>query len=75
MKLADLKQKATASELTLIDAVETALREEVARDLKKRLGEFLLKNPPPDREIMRFQPDMMRDWSTHLNKHLGLETP
>lgn len=54
MTLEDLKKRATASELTLIEAVEAALRPAIIAEVRKKAFEFVNANPPPTREEMRF---------------------
>lgn len=58
----------TASELTLIEATEAALRQSMVTEVKKSLIEFITKNPPPDR--YREGTDM-RVWFDRLDKHLN----
>jgi hypothetical protein len=74
MTLKDIKQKATASELTLIERVEFLLRDEANASAFKTLLEFVQKNPPPNREDMRFSDaNPWGDWNARLTKHLNLE--
>lgn len=71
MTLKDLKQKATASELTLIEATEALLREEVTTALKDAAIGFLVKNLPPSREDLRFDgSDALRSWINNFTKAL-----
>ena len=75
MSLEDLKKRATASELTLIEAVEKSLRADVIVEVKRRLSEFVSKNPPMIRESSINPASELRDCGTRLEKYLNPETP
>lgn len=74
MTLEDLKKRATASELTLIEATESAVRASLTTDMLTLLASYLHENPPPSREDFRFGGnDVYREWFSRLSKHLNLE--
>jgi hypothetical protein len=75
MTLQDLKQRATASELTLIEKTESLLREEAVSAMRKAAVEFIQRFPPPDREILHFEPDALRDWLGKFTKTVNPEKP
>ena len=72
MTLDDLKKRATASELTLIEAVEKAIRQEVSLETRKAVYDYILKNPPG---YHRPEGMEMRDWFQRMEKHLNPDTP
>jgi hypothetical protein len=73
MTLDELKKRATASELTLIEATEKTLRKEVIRDVTTRLVNFIGDNPPPSREDHKFDQSAGRRWSERLAEALDPE--
>ena len=75
MTLKDLKDRATASELTLIEAVETTLRGEITQGTRTHLLEFCGANPPPDPRDPRYHRTDAEAWVARLDKHLNREAP
>ena len=69
MTLQDLKSKATAGELCLIDQMDKFIRtEEEARMIKLTL-EFIGKNPPPSTEDRIFDRDSGQKWLKRFEAH------
>jgi len=57
MTLDELKKRATAAEIALIESVERELSPEIAKNIKNKALKFLGKNLPPDRDEYRFNRD------------------
>ena len=74
MNLEDLKKRATASEITLIETVEKALQAEMTRRIKEEAVRFIRAHPPV---IDRFEkPDVtIREWVARFEKHLNPDSP
>lgn len=70
MNLEDLKKRATASELTLIEAVESTLRGDVVNEVRKETIKFVDRNMPPTREDYRMDGNVGVRWLAMLEKHL-----
>ena len=75
MTLDDLKKRATASELTLIEAVEKSLRDETEPLVKRKVLEFIRTNRVPSMDDARFNNDVYPQWLSRLEKHLNPGTP
>lgn len=73
MTLEELKKRATAAELTLIDAAEKTLREGLELETTKRVVEFITANPPPGREDLHYDRDAGHQWMRRLREHLTQE--
>lgn len=74
MTLDELKARATASEITLIEATEAATREKVAAETRRSVIAFCRKNAPPNSEYLRYQPDAAQNWLGKLEKHLEIKS-
>ncbi len=72
MSLDELKKRATAGELTLIEATEKAVRLEGTLEVKKKVLEYVMRNPP---ERLLTDSGTMREWFARLDKHLNPEEP
>lgn len=74
MTLQALKDKATAAEITLIEAVESAVRGELEHEarmiIQRRLDAFLTKNP-----IARVVGPDLREWAALFDEALRNSTP
>ena len=71
MTLQDLKQRATASESALIEAVESALREDVAVEARRSLITFVNGNPPPGCVQDLMFPGSAKAWMADLTEHMN----
>lgn len=72
--LDDLKKRATAAELTLIEATIAAIRPDVVTEVNATLMEWLKKNDPTDR-IDHYSQEQLRRWYHDLKTHLSTLTP
>ena len=70
VNLEDLKKRATASELTLIEAVESALRKEMTMSVKVEAMNFIRANPPIIDRFENDARDRISSWLATLEKHL-----
>ena len=74
VRLEDLKKRATAAELTLIEAVETEVWKKFEHEaiviIQRRLSNFLLKNPLG----CHVGPEL-REWSKLFDEALKNPTP
>lgn len=75
MTLQELKKRATASELTLIEAVEESLYEEIVEEVKQKAFCFIEKNLPPDRETIQFSPESAKNWGRDFKEALNSVEP
>lgn len=71
MNTKELKSKATASELTLIEAVESAVRKELLGDVLRELFDWMDKNMPPSRDDLAFCRESGKQWATRLQENLN----
>lgn len=72
MSLEDLRKRATAAELTLIDAVVAEVKREARSEVKKAVFEFMTKNPPIIREYGGDPDGQMRTWFARMDEHFAL---
>ena len=75
MNLEDLKKRATASELTLIEATEKALRADAVSEVRKKVLFFIQGDFPPSRDDFRMRRDAGDAWLRRLDEHLIPEEP
>lgn len=70
MTIEDLKKRATASEITLIEMVEASLQKEIYQKTLDSFFEFCNANPPlfDTRENPR---ESMNRWVVRLNSHMN----
>ncbi len=73
MTLQELKNKATAAELCLIDRVEGLIVTEIEKRVTAKVLSFMRANPPPSRDDVRFEPDIIKRWLTAIEKHMSDE--
>lgn len=71
MTLEDLKKRATASELTLIEATEAALRASLTAEMKKSVKEFIMANNPPSRDEVYRDQGAYPTWFARMDRHLN----
>ena len=75
MTLDELKKRATASELTLIEAVESGIAAKAYEETRKRVIEFLRKNMPPSLDCYRMDAQAGTRWLARLDQHMNPEAP
>ena len=71
MTLDDLKTRATAAEMALIEATEDAVRDDVVREIRKSVLGFINTNPPPRRDDQFFEQSTANNGLARLDKHLN----
>lgn len=70
MNLKELKTKASAAEFTLIETVEKLVRENIEAETRRKMLDFMVKNPPPSREERLFSGGGDA-WMTNLERHMS----
>lgn len=70
MNLTDLRERATAAELVLIDKVKALVKLEVRDLIITETLKFISAHNPPSREDCIFNKDAPKNWINALNKHL-----
>lgn len=70
MNLKELKTKASAAEFTLIETVEKLVRENIEAETRRKMLDFMVKNPPPSREERLFGGGGDA-WMTNLERHMS----
>ena len=71
MNLKELKTKASAAEFTLIETVEKLVRENVEAETRRKMLDFVVKNPPPSREDRVMFGQTGEAWMTNLERHMS----
>lgn len=70
MTFDELRKRATAAELTLIDTVIKLMDEELTAKVKQRATKFLMANHPPSREVAMFDREAMGNWAKRFSEAL-----
>lgn len=68
MTLEELRNRATATEITLIDTVIKLMEEELQTKVEQRATKFLMANRPPYRDEIERDPEAMRRGAIRFNE-------
>ena len=72
MSLEELRKRATAAELTLIDAVVAEVKREARSEVKNEIFKYIDLSFPPSRESARDFVGQAKVWVARLDEHLAL---
>ena len=75
MTLDELKKRATAAELTLIEAVTEALGPAIQNEVTERAIKFVSANLPPSREEMAYRRELGAQWASRFRAAMKSPTP
>lgn len=71
MTFDELRSRATAAELTLINSVIRLMEDEISERVRLKAANFINKNPPPYRDTLETtQGDSMRSWFKRFSEEL-----